>query len=123
MNRDNARPRGLPVPRLAAAAHPARTPTATWKLRADPSPLFAEAPARACECLAEKRRGIQIPAADIEFESLVAPSVEDAITAVALNVEIQAGIIRQDLPLRSRDWVPLMNTLLGANEDVGVSDR
>ena len=43
-------------------------------------------------------------------------SVEDAITAVALNGEIQAAIVRDDLSLRSRDRVPLMNTLLGPND-------
>ncbi|WP_082965935.1 aminotransferase class I/II-fold pyridoxal phosphate-dependent enzyme, partial [Mycobacterium kubicae] len=71
------------------------------------------------ECL----RALRNPADDIQFEILVAPSVEDAITAVALNGEIQAAIIRHDLPLRSRDRVPLMTTLLGANEDVGVSEH
>ena len=35
-------------------------------------------------------------------------SVEDAVTAVALNGEIQAAVIRHDLPLRSRDRLPLM---------------
>ncbi len=58
----------------------------------------------------------------MQFEILVAPSVEDAITAVALNGEIQAAIIRHDLPLRSRDRLPLMTTLLGANEDVDAVD-
>src|SRR5690348_17707710 len=37
--------------------------------------------------------------------------------SVALNGEIQAAIVRHDLPLRSRDRVPLMNTLLGAVDD------
>jgi len=37
--------------------------------------------------------------------------------------EIQAAIIRHDLPLYSRDRVPLMTTLLGANDDVVTTDR
>jgi hypothetical protein len=49
----------------------------------------------------------------VQFELLVVSSVEDAITAVALNGEIQAAIIRHDLPLRFRDRLPLMTTLLG----------
>ena len=53
----------------------------------------------------------------MQFELLVVSSVEDAITAVALNGEIQAAIIRHDVPLRSRDRVPLMNTLLGVTDD------
>lgn len=87
--------------------------------------LADDAPATAPDSLAEHLRALRNPADDIQFEILVAPSVEDAITAVALNGEIQAAIIRHDLPLRSRDRVPLMNTLLGANDDgaVVVSDR
>ncbi|BBX95932.1 aminotransferase class I/II-fold pyridoxal phosphate-dependent enzyme [Mycobacterium lacus] len=80
--------------------------------------LADDAPATAPDCLCEQLRALHNPSDDVQFELLVAPSVEDAITAVALNGEIQAAIIRHDLPLRSRDRLPLMNTLLGANEDV-----
>ena len=59
------------------------------------------------------------PSDDVQFELLVVSSVEDAISAVALNGEIQAAIIRHDLPLRSRDRLPLMTTLLGAKEPAG----
>src|SRR6201996_902621 len=83
--------------------------------------LADDAPQAAPDCLAENLRALRNPSDDIQFEVLVAPSVEDAITAVALNGEIQAAIIRHDLPLRSRDRVPLMNTLLGPNDkEVGV---
>ncbi len=75
-----------------------------------------DAPATAPDSLAESLRALRNPAEDVQFEILVAPSVEDAITAVALNGEIQAAIIRHDLPLRSRDRLPLMNALLGAND-------
>lgn len=86
--------------------------------------LADDAPSTAPDSLAEALRALRNPDDDIQFEILVAPSVEDAITAVALNGEIQAAIIRHDLPLRSRNRVPLMNTLLGVNEDnTRVSDR
>ncbi|HYB82665.1 MAG TPA: amino acid decarboxylase, partial [Mycobacterium sp.] len=85
--------------------------------------LADDAPSTAPDCLAENLRALRNPADDVQFEILVAPSVEDAITAVALNGEIQAAIIRADLPLRSHDRLPLMNTLLGANDDVDIPDR
>ncbi|HXA90847.1 MAG TPA: amino acid decarboxylase, partial [Mycobacterium sp.] len=78
--------------------------------------LADDSPPNALDCLAENLRALRNPSDDIQFEILLAPSVEDAITAVALNGEIQAAIIRHDLPLRSRDRVPLMNTLLGPND-------
>ncbi|MDT5175148.1 MAG: hypothetical protein QOG37_2399 [Mycobacterium sp.] len=87
--------------------------------------LADDAPGTAPDCLADALRELRNAAEDIQFEILLAPSVEDAITAVALNGEIQAAIIRHDLPLRSRDRVPLMTTLLGANDEDEpvVSDR
>ncbi|OMC16296.1 aminotransferase class I/II-fold pyridoxal phosphate-dependent enzyme [Mycobacterium colombiense] len=87
--------------------------------------LADDAPSTAPDSLAECLRALRCPSDDVQFEILVVPSVEDAITAVALNGEIQAAIIRDDLPLRSRDRLPLMNTLLGPNEDAGdgIPDR
>lgn len=87
--------------------------------------LADDAPSTAPDSLAECLRALRCPTDDVQFEILVVPSVEDAITAVALNGEIQAAIIRDDLPLRSRDRLPLMNTLLGPNEDAGdaIPDR
>lgn len=87
--------------------------------------LADDAPSTAPDSLAECLRALRAPSDDVQFEILVVPSVEDAITAVALNGEIQAAIIRDDLPLRSRDRLPLMNTLLGPNEDAGdgIPDR
>ncbi|HWF28187.1 MAG TPA: amino acid decarboxylase, partial [Mycobacterium sp.] len=88
--------------------------------------LADDAPMTAPDSLAECLRALRSPSDDVQFELLVVPSVEDAITAVALNGEIQAAIIRHDLPLRSRDRVPLMNTLLGPNDSAGeviVPDR
>ncbi|MBZ4575824.1 aminotransferase class I/II-fold pyridoxal phosphate-dependent enzyme, partial [Mycobacterium avium] len=87
--------------------------------------LADDAPSTAPDSLAECLRALRNPSDDVQFEILVVPSVEDAITAVALNGEIQAAIIRDDLPLRSRDRLPLMNTLLGPNEDADgvIPDR
>lgn len=87
--------------------------------------LADDAPSTAPDSLAECLRALRSSSDDVQFEILVVPSVEDAITAVALNGEIQAAIIRDDLPLRSRDRLPLMNTLLGPNEDADgvIPDR
>src|SRR5271170_3336377 len=82
-----------------------------------------DSPPTAPEGLAESLRALRGPSDDVQFELLIVSSVEDAITAVALNGEIQAAIIRHDIPLRSRDRVPLMNTLLGANDAVVATDR
>ncbi len=79
--------------------------------------LADDAPMTAPDCLAECLRALRDPCDDTQYEVLVVESIEDAITAVALNGEIQAAIIRDDLPLRSRDRVPLMTTLLGAADD------
>jgi arginine decarboxylase len=81
--------------------------------------LADDAPATAPESLADCLRELRDPSDDVQFELLVVPSVEDAIAAVALNGEIQAAIIRHDLPLRSRDRLPLMNRLLGPNDAEG----
>ncbi len=85
--------------------------------------LADDAPATAPDCLAECLRTLHDPADDVQFEILVVSSVEDAITAVALNGEIQAAIIRDDVPLRSKDRLPLMSRLLGPNEDVDIPHR
>jgi arginine decarboxylase len=85
--------------------------------------LADDSPPTAPEGLAESLRALRDPSDDVQFELLIVSSVEDAITAVALNGEIQAAIIRHDIPLRSRDRVPLMTTLLGANDAVIATDR
>lgn len=84
--------------------------------------LADDSPPEAPESLAESLRALRKPDDEVQIELLVVSSVEDAITAVALNGEIQAAIVRHDLPLRSRDRVPLMTTLLGTNDDAGVVD-
>jgi arginine decarboxylase len=85
--------------------------------------LADDAPATAPDSLAECLRELRNPSDNVQYELLVVGSIEDAITAVALNGEIQAAIVRHDLPLRSRDRVPLMNTLLGAaGDDVIAAD-
>ncbi|MFI7670557.1 aminotransferase class I/II-fold pyridoxal phosphate-dependent enzyme [Nocardia sp. NPDC049526] len=85
--------------------------------------LGDDSPPEAPESLAQSLRALRGPSDDVQFELLVVSSIEDAITAVALNGEIQAAVIRHDLPLRSHDRVPLMTTLLGVNDDVVVTDR
>src|ERR1700752_764528 len=85
--------------------------------------LADDSPPTAPEGRAESLRALRGPSDDVQFELLIVSSVEDAITAVALNGEIQAAIIRHDIPLRSRDRVPLMNTLLGVNDAVVATDR
>jgi arginine decarboxylase len=84
--------------------------------------LADDCPAKAPESLAEALRALRDPSDDVQFELLVVASVEDAITAAALNGEIQAAIIRHDVPLRSRDRVPLMTTLLGTNDAAAMTD-
>lgn len=84
--------------------------------------LADDSPPDAPESLAESVRALRNADDDVQIELLVVSSVEDAVTAVALNGEIQAAIVRHDLPLRSRDRVPLMNTLLGATDDAGTVD-
>jgi arginine/lysine/ornithine decarboxylase len=79
--------------------------------------LADDAPVTAPDSLAECLRALRKPSDHVQYELLVVGSIEDAVTAVALNGEIQAAIVRHDLPLRSRDRVPLMNTLLGAVDD------
>jgi len=81
--------------------------------------LADDSPHTAPDCLAACLRELRDPSDDVQFEILVVASVEDAITAVALNGEIQAAIIRHDLPLRSHDRVPLMNSLLGPSDAEG----
>src|SRR6201996_2347135 len=84
--------------------------------------LADDAPSTAHDCVAESLRALRCASHDVQFEVLVVSSVEDAITAVALNGEIQVAIIRDDLCLRSQDRVPLMNTLLGPNESADIPD-
>ena len=84
--------------------------------------LADDSPAEAPDSLAHSLRALREAADDVQFELLVVASIEDAITAVALNGEIQAAIIRHDLPLRSRERLPVMTTLLGANHDAEATD-
>ncbi|WP_217997072.1 aminotransferase class I/II-fold pyridoxal phosphate-dependent enzyme [Kineosphaera limosa] len=85
--------------------------------------LADDSPVTAPEGLAGALRKLRRPEDATLYEILVVPSVEDAITAVALNGEIQAAIIRHDLPLRSRDRLPIMTTLLGVESMKVRTDR
>lgn len=84
--------------------------------------LADDSPPDTPESLAENLRALRNLDDEVQIELLVVSSVEDAITAVALNGEVQAAIVRHDLPLRSRDPVPLMTALLGAEDDAGTVD-
>jgi arginine decarboxylase len=86
-------------------------------LLADDSPITSP------EGLAGSLRAIRRSTDEVQYEILRVTSVEDAITAVALNGEIQAAIIRHDLPLRSRDRSPIMTRLLGVDEIAVAADR
>ena len=85
--------------------------------------LADDSPSMAPESLAESLRALRTPSDDVQFELLVVTSIEDAIAAVALNGEIQAAIVRHDLPLRSRTRLPLMTTLLGSKDLPVATDR
>lgn len=85
--------------------------------------LADDTPATAPDGLAGALRALRRPADDIQYEILVVTSVEDAITAVALNGEIQAAIVRHDLPLRSADRRPIMTRLLGVDPVAVAPDR
>lgn len=85
--------------------------------------LADDFPENAPESLATSIRALRDPSDDVQIELLIVSNFEDAVTAIALNGEIQAAIIRDDLPLRSDDRVPVMTTLLGANDDPLVVDR
>ncbi|HET9649147.1 MAG TPA: amino acid decarboxylase, partial [Microlunatus sp.] len=86
-------------------------------LLADDSPITGP------DGLAGSLRALRRTTDDIQYEILLVGSVEDAITAVALNGEIQAAIIRHDLPLRSRERLPIMTRLLGVDEIAVATDR
>ncbi|HEY5855448.1 MAG TPA: aminotransferase class I/II-fold pyridoxal phosphate-dependent enzyme [Aldersonia sp.] len=74
---------------------------------ADDSPLTAP------DSLAASLRALRDPTDEVQFELLVVSSIEDAVAAAALNGEIQAAIIRKDVPLHSRDPLPVLARLLG----------
>lgn len=75
-----------------------------------------DTPPRAPDNLTERLRELGNPSDEVQLGLLSVASVEDAIAAVALNGEIQAAIIVHDLPLRSHERLPLMNTLLGSSD-------
>ncbi len=85
--------------------------------------LADDSPSANPESLAENLRALRRETDDVQFELLVVPSVEDAICAVALNGEIQAAIIRHDLPLRSKERLPIMSKLLGVDDPAVATDR
>lgn len=85
--------------------------------------LADDSPVTSPEGLEGQLRALRQPGDEIQYGILRCTSVEDVIAAVALNGEVQAAIIRQDLPLRSRERSPLMSRLLGVDEIPVVKDR
>ena len=85
--------------------------------------LADDSPATSPEGLEGQLRALRQPGDEIQYGILRCTSVEDVLTAVALNGEVQAAIIRQDLPMRSRERSPLMTRLLGVDEIPVVKDR
>ncbi len=59
----------------------------------------------------------------IQYGVLRVTSVEDAVTAAALNGEIQAAVIRHDLSLRSKDRQGFQTRLLGVRDIEVATDR
>src|SRR6516225_3870041 len=85
--------------------------------------LADDSPVTAPEGLAGALRALRRDTDDVHYEILVVSSIEDAITAVALNGEIQAAIVRHDIPLRSREHLPIMTRLLGVEKVEVATDR
>ena len=85
--------------------------------------LADDSPVTSPDGLAGSLRALRRSSDEVQYEILRVTSVEDAITAVALNGEIQAAIIRHDLSLRSRDRLPIMTRLLGVEEIEVATDR
>jgi len=77
--------------------------------------------ATAREPLSRTLRSLRRPSDDTIYEVLTVDSIEEAITAVALNGDIQAAVVRHDLPLRSRRRSPLTSALLDV-QDAGTDD-
>jgi arginine/lysine/ornithine decarboxylase len=85
--------------------------------------LADDSPVTSPDGLAGALRALRRPTDEVQYGILRVSSVEDAITAVALNGEIQAAIVRHDLPLRSRDRLPIMTRLLGVDDIQVATDR
>ncbi|GAA3638997.1 aminotransferase class I/II-fold pyridoxal phosphate-dependent enzyme [Microlunatus ginsengisoli] len=85
--------------------------------------LADDSPVTSPDGLAGSLRALRRPTDEVQYEILQVSSVEDAITAVALNGEIQAAIIRHDLALRSRDRLPIMTRVLGVESIEVAIDR
>jgi arginine decarboxylase len=109
---DDAKP--LPEQELVARATQQQFYTV---LLADDSPVTSP------DGLTGSLHALRLPTDDVQYQILRVTSVEDAITAVALNGEIQAAIIRHDLALRSHDRLPLMSKLLGVETIEVATDR
>jgi arginine decarboxylase len=69
-----------------------------------------EADAR--EPLAAALRALRQDSDDTVYEILSVDSIEEALTAAALNGDIQVAVVRHDLPLRSARRTPLTSSLL-----------
>jgi arginine decarboxylase len=85
--------------------------------------LADDSPVTSPDGLAGSLRSLRRPTDEVQYEILRVTSVDDAITALALNGEIQAAIIRHDLSLRSRDRLPIMTRLLGVESIPVATDR
>jgi arginine decarboxylase len=85
--------------------------------------LADDSPVTSPDGLAGSLRALRRTSDEIQYEILRVTSVEDAITAVALNGEIQTAIVRHDLALRSKDRLPIMTGLLGVESIEVATDR
>jgi hypothetical protein len=66
---------------------------------------------------------LEVGTEDFVLGLLVVGSVEDALAAVALNDEIQACIIRRDLPLHAPTRLPLLDKLIDVGAETPAGDR
>lgn len=99
----SAIPPELPTSLRLAAPRPPAT-------RGTTHDLSSEADAR--EPLAAALRALRQDSDDTVYEILSVDSIEEALTAAALNGDIQVAVVRHDLPLRSARRTPLTSSLV-----------
>ncbi|MGK5682339.1 aminotransferase class I/II-fold pyridoxal phosphate-dependent enzyme [Actinoplanes sp. URMC 104] len=101
----------------AGAGSPDREPAGTQARRQYHTVLLADhTEETAREPLRQALEAMRLPSDDTVYGVLTVDSIEEAITAVALNGDIQAAVIRHDLPLRSQRRTPLASALLQVDD-------
>ena len=106
----------VPLAEQEAATTPGRRQFATVLLADD-------TPEDVPRALAGALGRLEVGTEDFVPGLLVVGSVEDALAAVALNDEIQACIIRRDLPLHAPTRLPLLDKLIDVGAETPAGDR